>query len=181
MKTRPIGLFGFIWGEKRYEGTGEWERPGGLLAQPPQSERYMPGGFVFWDKGLISPNGSLRMVLTHLQYKSPFGFLLSIRNKGFPWPTPHVWFFWHMKKQERVVAVTGSNQVLKMKLDFQGVVVRGEDGGPVYETVEEAVTSTYLKWIPGTEDGIYLRGPGWRWDFDLGMIWGAGYGGGNWD
>ena len=27
MKTRPIALFGFVWGQKRYETTGEWEKP----------------------------------------------------------------------------------------------------------------------------------------------------------
>ena len=36
-------------------------------------------------------------------------------------------------------------------------------------------------WIPGTEQGIYFRTPGWRWDFDEGMRWTWGYGGLRWD
>lgn len=36
-------------------------------------------------------------------------------------------------------------------------------------------------WLPGTEQGIYFRTPGWRWDADLGMIWTWGYFGLHWD
>ncbi len=36
-------------------------------------------------------------------------------------------------------------------------------------------------WIPGTEQGIYFRTPGWRWDWDLGMIRTNGYLGTHWD
>lgn len=36
-------------------------------------------------------------------------------------------------------------------------------------------------WKPGTEQGIYARTPGWRWDIDLGMKWTWGYLGGHWD
>lgn len=36
-------------------------------------------------------------------------------------------------------------------------------------------------WIPGTEQGIYFRTPGWRYDVELGMIWTNGYVGGHWD
>ncbi len=33
----------------------------------------------------------------------------------------------------------------------------------------------YGDWIPGSEQGIYFRTPGWRWDADLGMKWTWGY------
>lgn len=36
-------------------------------------------------------------------------------------------------------------------------------------------------WRPGTEKGIYFRLPGYRWDYDLGMIRTNGYFGGHWD
>jgi hypothetical protein len=36
-------------------------------------------------------------------------------------------------------------------------------------------------WYPGTEQGIYFRTPGFRWDADLGMKWTWGYIGGHWD
>ena len=36
-------------------------------------------------------------------------------------------------------------------------------------------------WIPGTEQGIYFRLPGYRWDIDLGMIRTGGFFGGHWD
>ena len=36
-------------------------------------------------------------------------------------------------------------------------------------------------WLPGTEQGLYLRTPGYRWDADLGMKWTWGYLGGHWD
>lgn len=36
-------------------------------------------------------------------------------------------------------------------------------------------------WVPGTEQGIYFRTPGWRWDADLGMKWTWGYIGGHLD
>ena len=36
-------------------------------------------------------------------------------------------------------------------------------------------------WIPGTEQGIYFRTPGWRWDIELGMKGTWGYFGGHWD
>ena len=36
-------------------------------------------------------------------------------------------------------------------------------------------------WKPGTEQGIYFRTPGWRWDFELGMKWTCGYFGLHWD
>lgn len=36
-------------------------------------------------------------------------------------------------------------------------------------------------WRPGTEQGIYGRTPGWRYDYDLGMIRTNGYLGGHWD
>lgn len=36
-------------------------------------------------------------------------------------------------------------------------------------------------WLPGTEQGIYFRTPGYRWDADLGMKWTWGYVGGHWD
>ncbi len=32
-----------------------------------------------------------------------------------------------------------------------------------------------VRWLPGTEQGIYFRTPGFRWDRDLGMIWTWGY------
>ncbi len=31
------------------------------------------------------------------------------------------------------------------------------------------------QWIPGTEQGIYFRTPGLRWDSELGMKWTWGY------
>lgn len=37
------------------------------------------------------------------------------------------------------------------------------------------------EWVSGTERGIYIRLPGYRWDFDLGMIWTWGRIGGTWD
>jgi len=36
-------------------------------------------------------------------------------------------------------------------------------------------------WIPGTEQGIYFRTPGYRYDCDLGYKWTWGYIGGHWD
>lgn len=42
-------------------------------------------------------------------------------------------------------------------------------------------TDRYGTWIPGSEQGIYFRTPGYRWDADLGMIWTWGYFGGHWD
>lgn len=36
-------------------------------------------------------------------------------------------------------------------------------------------------WHPGTEQGIYFRTCGWRWDIDLGMKWTWGYAGLHWD
>ncbi len=39
-----------------------------------------------------------------------------------------------------------------------------------------------IAWAPGTEQGIYFRTPGWRWDADLGMKWTWGYfPSGHWD
>ena len=38
-----------------------------------------------------------------------------------------------------------------------------------------------LGWEPGTEQGIYFRTPGFRWDADLGMKWTWGYFGLHWD
>ncbi len=37
------------------------------------------------------------------------------------------------------------------------------------------------EWIPGTEQGIYFRTPGWRWDAELGMKFTRGYFGLHWD
>jgi hypothetical protein len=36
-------------------------------------------------------------------------------------------------------------------------------------------------WVPGTEQGIYFRTPGFRYDTDLGMKWTWGYLGTHWD
>lgn len=36
-------------------------------------------------------------------------------------------------------------------------------------------------WRPGTEQGIYFRTPGYRWDAELGMKWTWGYIGLHWD
>lgn len=36
-------------------------------------------------------------------------------------------------------------------------------------------------WQPGTEEGIYFRTPGYRWDAELGMKWTWGYFGLRWD
>jgi hypothetical protein len=36
-------------------------------------------------------------------------------------------------------------------------------------------------WIPGTEQGIYMRTPGWRYTAGEGMTWTNGYIGGVWD
>ena len=36
-------------------------------------------------------------------------------------------------------------------------------------------------WYPGTEQGIYARTPGFRWDTELGMIFTKGYIGTHWD
>jgi hypothetical protein len=38
-----------------------------------------------------------------------------------------------------------------------------------------------IGWIPGSESGIYMRTPGYRYDFELGMKWTWGYIGGHWD
>lgn len=45
-----------------------------------------------------------------------------------------------------------------------------------YEVVNEEV-----RWKPGTEQGIYMRTPGFRYDKELGMKWTWGYGGLRWD
>lgn len=64
-----------------------------------------------------------RIILTHLQKYSRFGFM-------FTWPfCLHFWLFWKLQEVDK-------------NGDF----------------------------IPGTEQGIYFRTPGWRWDQDLGMI-----------
>ncbi len=39
----------------------------------------------------------------------------------------------------------------------------------------------YGQWIPGSEQGIYFRTPGWRWDYELGMKFTRGYAGLHWD
>jgi hypothetical protein len=36
-------------------------------------------------------------------------------------------------------------------------------------------------WIPGSEQGIYFRTPGWRYTSGEGMTWTNGYIGGRWD
>ena len=36
-------------------------------------------------------------------------------------------------------------------------------------------------WYPDTEQGIYTRTPGFRWDAELGMIFTKGYIGTHWD
>ncbi len=36
-------------------------------------------------------------------------------------------------------------------------------------------------WVPGSEQGIYFRTPGYRWDADLGMKFTRGYFGLHWD
>ena len=75
-----------------------------------------------------------RLVLTHLQKYSHFGFMLT-------WPfCLHFWWMWDLQE--------GS-----------------EDEG----------------WKPGTEQGIYFRTPGYRFDSDLGMKWTWGYLGLHWD
>ena len=43
------------------------------------------------------------------------------------------------------------------------------------------IGSDELGWRPGTEQGIYCRTPGYRWDADLGMKWTWGYAGLRWD
>lgn len=74
-----------------------------------------------------------RVVLTHLQKFSRFGFMIT-------WPFCfHFWVFWRPQTEY--------------------------SGG----------------WIPGTEQGIYFRTPGWRWDYDLGMKPTWGYLGSRWD
>lgn len=75
-----------------------------------------------------------KVILTHLQKYSRFGFMLT-------WPFCfHFWFFWKLQE--------------------------GDD--------------TY-GWKPASEQGIYFRTPGWRWDKDLGMIPTRGYFGLHWD
>lgn len=74
-----------------------------------------------------------RIILTHIQKYSHFGFMMT-------WPFCfHFWLFWRLQDW----------------VEFQ--------------------------WIPGSEQGIYFRTPGWRWDIDLGMKWTWGYVGGHWD
>lgn len=75
-----------------------------------------------------------RVILTHLQKYSHFGFMVT-------WPFCfHFWLFWRLQA--------------------------GDDAAG---------------WQPGTEQGIYFRTPGWRWDADLGMKWTWGYFGLRWD
>jgi hypothetical protein len=63
-----------------------------------------------------------RVILTHLQKYSHFGFM-------FTWPFCfHFWLFWKLQ---------------------EGSEAKG--------------------WKEGTEQGIYFRTPGWRWDKELGM------------
>lgn len=74
-----------------------------------------------------------RIILTHLQKYSHFGFL-------FTWPFCfHFWLFWQLQQ--------------------------GTEGN----------------WKEGTEQGVYFRTPGYRWDSDLGMKWTWGYFGLHWD
>jgi hypothetical protein len=76
-----------------------------------------------------SNDGNPRLVLTHLQKYSHFGFMLT-------WPFCfHFWLFWKL----------------------------------------QATDPWAGNWLPGTEQGIYFRTPGWRWDADLGMKWTWGY------
>lgn len=44
---------------------------------------------------------------------------------------------------------------------------------------DHGVTKT--EWVAGTEQGIYFRTPGYRYDKDYGMIWTWGYIGSRWD
>ena len=74
-----------------------------------------------------------RTILTHLQKRSPFGFMVT-------WPFCfHFWLMW----REQLCTLDG--------------------------------------WRPGTEQGLYFRTPGWRWDYELGMKWTWGYIGLHWD
>jgi len=42
-------------------------------------------------------------------------------------------------------------------------------------------TDSNGNWLPGTEQGIYTRTPGYRWDIEEGMKFTRGYGGLRWD
>jgi hypothetical protein len=42
-------------------------------------------------------------------------------------------------------------------------------------------TLNFEVFVPGTEQGIYARTPGFRYDRELGMKWTWGYAGGRWD
>jgi hypothetical protein len=81
----------------------------------------------------IEYSGS-RVILTHLQKYSHFGFMVT-------WPFCfHFWIFWKLQEKDEI------------------------------------------GWLPGTEQGIYFRTPGYRWDADLGMKWTWGYfPSGHWD
>ncbi len=92
----------------------------------------------------LSPEG--RVILTHLQKYSRFGFMLT-------WPFCfHFWIFWKL-----------------------------QDRRP-YVITDKLIADVEMRWVPGTEQGIYFRTPGWRWDAELGMKWTWGYfPSGHWD
>ncbi len=46
---------------------------------------------------------------------------------------------------------------------------------------QKADENGFLIWQPGSEQGIYARTPGWRYDKELGMKFTRGYCGLNWD
>lgn len=158
-KNKPIAVFGYVYGEKRYETINEWLKPpidpntGLELVNtgPLHGEKYFPGGFVFWDRGVYPPSKTFQMIMPHQQKRSKWGFLCFIRERGFPWPTFHFWFHWHMQEGE-----------------FRDSPDRG---------------GKYWYYKPNTERGIYIRTPGYRMDImtDEGMIRTNGYFGGHWD
>lgn len=161
MKTKPLILLGYVRDECRYETTGEWEKPllggdgrpivdvkTGRPAGPLHGEVFEPGGWLFWKRGIFSPNKTMRLVVTHLQKKSTFGFLICLRDGKFPWPTFHFWFFWKLQERKEIKNPNGLS---------------------------------HWEWVSGTERGIYIRTPGYRWDYDLGMIPTRGFAGGHWD
>ncbi len=65
----------------------------------------------------------------------------------------HFWFMWRLQKR---IQINGSRDI----------------NNPIYYSGD---------WIPGSEQGIYFRTPGWRWDAELGMIFTKGYVGLHWD
>jgi len=163
----PIGLFGYIRGQKRYEYPGN----GGFSAQ-----RFVPGGWVFWEKPVVQNGGAIFDVLTHLQKKSKFGFLVFVRNRGIPWPTLHVWYHTQMQQRNAEDTIWLSNTEKGLYTRFTALMPLGWLAPLFFDGFMYCFLAG-LAWMIWAQ----ILFPQHRWDFEKGMIKTRGYFGGHWD